>query len=258
MELHFALRPVERIEPWTRDGRPWLSWFGLSDGWYWLRVGDQELFRAADASANAGASADDGDAPPYADYQVARLWEDVLDLLPSVLADVPGDVAAPLAHPERWLAAVDRLQADDAADAALVAAGLGWWHARALSSGHLVAPPRLWLWRTGAALHGLWRPSAEAASPWRPASGAATGSVDGWLAAVRAFDRAFVDAMGERVRALVRAGGLGGVDVDLAHLEVEQRDRAGWLARALGASPPADDWSAARALVAHARRAGLL
>ncbi len=39
--INFILRPIERIRPWGRPERPTLSWFSLSDGWYWFILGGQ-------------------------------------------------------------------------------------------------------------------------------------------------------------------------------------------------------------------------
>jgi hypothetical protein len=43
--FHFRLRELSAIQPWGQDD-PYLSWFSLTDGWYWLTLGGQELFRA--------------------------------------------------------------------------------------------------------------------------------------------------------------------------------------------------------------------
>jgi hypothetical protein len=251
LRIHFALRPVAAIQPWSNDGRPSLSWFGLSDGWYWLEVGDQELFRAADAPAGT---------PPYADYQVVRLWEDILAIAPAVLDEVPADVAANVRDHESWLAAVERIVADDRLDHELVADGLRWWHERELDSGHFVAAPKLWLWRSGESVDRLWRSSAQpaAAELWRPAAGFGRQSLASFVSELRRFDREFVSAMAERVAALVRDGGRPGVEIDLDQLQREQRDRATWLARALASAPAASDWDRARELLAAARKVGLL
>jgi hypothetical protein len=63
VHLSFELRPLEDVQPWgTPESGFHLSWFGLTDGWYDVVVGERRLF-----------SAPDGD-PRGVDYQVARLW----------------------------------------------------------------------------------------------------------------------------------------------------------------------------------------
>ena len=35
--FHFRLRELSAIQPWGQaKGDPFLFWFGLTDGWYWL------------------------------------------------------------------------------------------------------------------------------------------------------------------------------------------------------------------------------
>lgn len=103
MRIQFRLRPVDDIAPWqpvpspdarTPDWlrRPNLGWFALTYGWYWIEVGQAELYRYSQEAVNAMVR-EQPDAPwasellqmPYDDYQVSRLWEDLLELLPDVL-----------------------------------------------------------------------------------------------------------------------------------------------------------------------------
>ena len=243
--FHFVLRPTADIQPWGEPGRFSLSWFGLSDGWYWLDLGGQELFRVREPEIATQ--------PPYADYQIVRLWEDLLDLLPAVLEPVPADLAQLLRTPERFLATVERLQNDDLADenseGTRISEGLAFWHARHLDSGHLVAAPHLWLWRDNATVHALWRSSTRDAKLWLPAAGYLSMPVDQFVSELRAFDQAFLTAMGERVQSLQRSGGLAGVHIDLEQLAMEQRDRSTWLESAL-LKTRTEDWEAARQLLA--------
>ena len=247
--FNFILRPTAEIQPWGKPGQHSLSWFGLSDGWYWLELDGQELFRTREPAAPGE--------PPYADYQIVRLWEDLLDVVPAVLAPVPSDLARLLEAPERFLTTVERLQEDDLAEenspASRVYDGLAFWHARGLTSGHLVGAPDLWLWRDDQTVHALWRSRAAGAALWHPVAGHLTLPLDRFVAELRAFDRAFLAAMGERVQSLRRSNGRQGVRIDLEQLEAEQRERATWLERALSRSAT-DDWAKARGLLIPALR----
>jgi hypothetical protein len=77
----FDLRPVDEIEPWTGADGLCLSWFGLSDGWYFIDAAGHHLLEYA-----AGAAC--------VSYQVARLHEDVLQMMPDVLEAVPESLVA--------------------------------------------------------------------------------------------------------------------------------------------------------------------
>ncbi len=246
MLFNFRLRETDAIVPWGSPDRPTLSWFGLSDGWYWLDLDGHELFRVHPGSPFDGL--------PYVDYQVVRLWEDVLDLVPTALEPVPADIAAWLRDPEQFLAAVasaqDEAQDRDDETHEAFCAGLSFWHARRLDSGHLVDAPRLWLWRDSDVMNLVFRsrPQRSDAAPiWHEVSGEWSLPVDAFIAEVRAFDRAFMSTMGQRVDDLRRSGGRSGVDIDLDHLLHEQTDRATWLDQALARSKDVvSDWSATR------------
>jgi hypothetical protein len=241
--FNFVRRPIAEIQPWGEPGRHTLSWFGLSDGWYWLELAGQELFR--------GREPEQPGEPPYVGYQVVRLWEDVLDIAPAVLAPVPPDLAGLLRAPEAFLAHAERLRADPAAHGATeddVDDGLAFWHARYLGTAHLVAAPELWLWSDGETVHALWRSQPAGAELWQAVAGTTAMPVGQFIDELRAFDRAFLTEMGERVTDVVRGGGLPGVAIDLEHLVAEQRDRSTWMENALSRTP-LEDWPAARSLL---------
>src|SRR4051812_35106988 len=90
--FNFVLRSPEQITQWAKS----LHWFGLTDGWYWLHLGDQEVPRSVKRSAEAP------DGLSYVDYNVVRLWEDLLDILPEILEPVPPDVAALTSKADSW------------------------------------------------------------------------------------------------------------------------------------------------------------
>src|SRR5262245_19723225 len=87
MLFNFRLTPIESIIPATRDGVEYLHWFILTDGCYWLQAGKAELFRYRQQYIDAVDV--HSDCHPYVDYYVARLWEDLLDLMPHIREPVP-------------------------------------------------------------------------------------------------------------------------------------------------------------------------
>ncbi|MQY10336.1 hypothetical protein SRB5_04430 [Streptomyces sp. RB5] len=203
--IRFRLRPLDRIEPWG-DETPKLHWFGLSDGWYWLEAGSHELLRYTGP-----------DDPPYVDYYVARLWEDLREILPTVLEPVPADLVTFIADD------VPPWGDDEITDAVLAA--YSWHGEHWLNLGYLSSAPRLRFWRTtddGDTVTLDWRRSPGFTGP---ATARIAVPTEDFRAAVREFDDAFLAAMAERVREVVAAGGVPGVEIDLDRLRREHRTR---------------------------------
>jgi hypothetical protein len=84
--FQFALSPLADVTPWRGD-RPTLHWFGLSNGWYWIEVDGRQLLRYGDAAVRRWSLS-----RVHTDYDVVRLWEDLLVLRRSMTEPVPADV----------------------------------------------------------------------------------------------------------------------------------------------------------------------
>ncbi|SKB94117.1 DUF5984 family protein [Sphingopyxis flava] len=85
MLIDFELTPIEKVMPWGQPDNHSLSWFGLTEGRYWMNVGADVLFEYSER-----VRPNDGDR--YCDYYVARIFEDLMNMLPSVLEPVPQDL----------------------------------------------------------------------------------------------------------------------------------------------------------------------
>ncbi len=228
--FEFELRPIELIQPWGAPEAKTLSWFGLSDGWYWLSLGGQEVLRATGVRANGEL--------PYVGYQVARLWEDILDILPSVLEPVPEDIAALVNDADAWKHYRDRLHADAVADEDRWM-GIAWANQRELDSAHLVCAPRVYIWRVNNDVHIAWASQSEGRDLWASVRGVSSMPVDHFLQELRSFNSRFLGLMGERVRTVVSSGGLPDVHIDLERLQAEQQERSAWLKWTPFFGPPA-------------------
>jgi len=206
---------------WGGD-TPTLHWFGLTDGWYWIELGDVRLLKfAADYDI------------PYVDYYVVRLWEDLLALLPAALEEVPDELVEFLASDGRGWNDVD----SEAADAAM-----NCWAARDLYFGYLREALSLRCWRTGDHLTLDWNAPANFAEPRVLRT---TVPVADFVTAVEEFDAALMAAMQARITD-VEASPPPGVALDLGDLRRDHADRTTWLARALS-STRTTDWDAVRA-----------
>lgn len=156
------LRPLpEIIANWEAinfDVGHYLSgWFWLTDGWYWLSTTDGALPITHPAFiARHGLSED---SVVGIDYQVARLWMDVEDILPTVLTPIPEPFSRWVTTPawaqwERdvrtwWMGLPDEDRRADRDTAEALSTAKGWWNARHLDMGYLAAPPHVRFWRIG-------------------------------------------------------------------------------------------------------------
>lgn len=251
MRFRFELVPVGDVVPWGRDGGRSLHWFALTEGWYCLEVGGVELLRYTDRAT--GSSPLDGrQGPPWVDYYVVRLWEDMLAALPHILEPVPEDLKGFMAAgPVEW---VDTENPDvlhnSQCDAAHDVHGL-----RCVDTSYLRFGPAFWWWRTVGPVDTVtvaWRfpvdPDDEI-SFTASLSGQASVGTDEFLAAIADFDRRLFDAMRQRVDLLAETGPPADVELDIGHLIHEQAQRQTWLPRAL-AQQSGTDWETVRAGVA--------
>lgn len=246
--FEFRLRDVAEIVPWGPPERPTLSWFGLTDGWFWMNVGDGELFRTRERP---------GERPSgfaYVDYQVVRLWEDVLELLPRAMAPVPSDIATRLESLEDWLAWFagfrDRLaETASEVDADPYELAAKWATDRWLDTGYLVRGPRIFFWRTDDTMHVAWenrhRIDDDGSPTWSSAKGHVSMTIEDFVQEARDFNSRLMAAMAERIASVRTSWPHPGVMIDLVQLDDEQEQRSTWLTRALQA-PAEEDWEAVR------------
>jgi hypothetical protein len=241
IRFRFRLWPIGEVPPWGPDRQ--LHWFGLTYGWYWIEIDGLELLRYAPQTLQGW----DGDGPaapdPYADYvdyQVVRLWEDLLDLLPQALEPVPDDLAEFMSSdPDDWVSP-DEAQAETAAE---------WYYSHELDMSHLRCPPRIRWWRRIVNSHDhmtvAWKHQSGEIEFAAPRTGQATMPTSVFVAAAEELDRELLAAMEQRITELERTGPPPGVQIDMQQLRAEQQDRATWLQRRRGQKPKTN-WAEVR------------
>lgn len=213
----FALRDLDDVEPWGEPEHPTLHWFGLTDGWYDLTIGDDHLFGGPDL-------------PRGVEYPVVRLWEDLIEVAPQVLQPIPSALAARVESIDAWRQWSQRaLELDHPRE--LNEAALSWWWRRELTSTQFIDAPRLHMWRVGEVLHLHWHTLlAEPGGPvWPSPRGTAVTSPDAFHSALINFDRDLLAAMEARVVAVERGWQRTEIGIDVRGLRREHEDRAGWL-----------------------------
>jgi len=240
-EINFRLRPVEEIEPWGPE--PHLHHFGLTHGCYWIRCGEEELFRYTDEILNYWRNerlregfTSNWFGEPYDDYQVMRIDDDLEDTLPYALEPVPADVAGQkewiqkLRYGARPPADVlrrfrERSGGQPSAIDDLIDRATEWWNQRAVPVFHLKFNPVLHIWRTGNSIHIEYDTRDardEGIRVWTAGRGAIELSVDEFVAAVRSFRERFVGEMRQRVDEVSQNWSRPGVQIDLEELARNQ------------------------------------
>lgn len=220
LQFRFELRPVADVAPWGRPDNRSLSWFGLTDGWQCLETVGGRLLEYARPFEAGGRR--------WVEYQVARLFEDLLEIWPWVSDPVPKDIASQFFE---WYsgAGASRIASTVDPDAqVLQSQACAWWHDRQLHFNHLTLAPELHIWRTGSDVNLLWHAMGmDAAGPrWAVQHARVIASFAEAQGAVEGFSRVLLSAMAERVAAIERNGWeRSDCSLDIVKLVAEQRER---------------------------------
>jgi hypothetical protein len=214
LKFSFKLREFDRIEPWGQGEDRNLHWFGLSDGAYCIETSAGNLLELPDISAqDLGVR--------WLDYQVVRMFEDVLDVWPFFREPVPIDVTEryfawrPL-NEDAWFDKANSAARDTWSEAT------HWWREREVSLSYLRQSPQLHFWRSESSAHLEWR--AEA--PWSPPEVHLYLPFEAMQQAAASFAREFLSEMGARVLEIERLGWQPkNANLDIAHLAREQKAR---------------------------------
>jgi hypothetical protein len=264
LSFEFTLRPVDEIQPWGSDDEQRLHWFGLTDGCYWIRVGSEEIYRYADGILKDWAKRypDTDYTVPYVDYQIVRLWEDLLEIIPSVLEPLPPDFAAIAADAGAWVLwetkaeqwKQDGPEADSNDRSKTFYTAVSWWSNRRLSAWHLQHSPYIWFWRVGDTVSFRWdclSRNEDGIQVWQAQTGELSLSIAEFIESVTTFDQRLIGEMRSRIDA-ARAGGLRpGVVPDIDSLERDHAYRATCMPAMLKAAPFKDyDWDDVREAMA--------
>jgi hypothetical protein len=189
LRVLFEIDDVENVPAWGHDGERKVDWYGLTSGRFRIETATGPPLEYSPQIQHAWSLR--GKNP---DYFVARLFEDLLSILPLVLEQVPPDIAARVANPawrinaERW--------SDDVEDE------LGW------DLGYLRLAPKLAFWRTGDEVFFQWQANAKAEGVpvWSVAEGQIAISATAFEAEVLRFGEELLACMEHRVHSIQQRG----------------------------------------------------
>lgn len=158
--FEFKLKPLAEVLLWDDNGKKYLSWFGLTDGIYHMSVKGHELFKYTkeyiDFLKITYPEADIES--PYIDYQVIRLYEDFMDILPDVLQNIPLELVEYIKSLEAEKTFLNEFELKDYKndDWEIYYDATRWWNCRSLTSGHLQNGRRIQFWSDNDIVHIRW------------------------------------------------------------------------------------------------------
>jgi hypothetical protein len=246
MIFEFRLTPIEEVRPWGEPPNQSLSWFALTLGEYRLEAGSEYLLNYSDEVVNYF----NEKYPEYAsntttlvNYQVVRLWEDTLVMIPSILEPVPKEIRHFLDSGYENYDALHN-KANDWQESE-IAKGVDqdntwdvmdyatrWLNDRWLDSGYLSPSARIWIWSDENDVVMSWdnrEVKVENLNVWTAAKGNYRINKTDFINEVREFDGNLMSQMNSRVETICRTWNNDEIRIDFEHLKFEQKDRATWL-----------------------------
>jgi hypothetical protein len=259
MFFHFQLTPIAEIKPWGKKDDLSLHWFGLSDGRYWIQIGETEVFRYSKAILAAYPPQDLALATPsldpYLDYYVVRLWEDILEIVPDILDPLPAPLVQRMEPIDQWLQWCQKARSwqgypEETEETEIPDArremyneALLWWWDRKLYTGAVRFHPGMRFWSDGQFVHCLWDsrdsrdPRLDGQLIWEAVYGTEVIPVTTFLEAVTSFNIRFISAMAERVHTVQASWPRPEITLDLAQLAREHVQRSEHFAQRLAEVP---------------------
>ena len=238
--FNYKLANIEDVQPWGSEGDYSLHWYGLSLGYYYLDAKNHHLLVYSDeANAHLGIPIDHD--KPYiesrgVDYQLARLHEDLLDILHSILEPLPNcitDLVSPI-ELYKISAKLLRLASDDSQSLTyddLPINAFEWLCSRHLDTGYLSASPRIYLYRTDESVIVQWDNSDCSLSgiqPWKELKGFVSYSVDEFVSETKRFNDGLMRDMRVRVNEVIDGKLPENIKIDTDYLLKEMNDRETW------------------------------
>lgn len=252
--IHFQLKYIENTAEFGDVNRH-QYWFGLTDGWYWISLQDIDLFRYATQSQEMHHDIDE--TLPFFSYYVARLWEDIIDILPRIMEPIPEDLwrrVATIDRADEWLRMANRRldaieQLDIWDDSSRIVA---WYDERRLYPVPVQDAPGIWFLRVGDTITVRWETHhamLDGVPVWSASDGEHDVTVSQLLGAVRSFDERLMTQMDERVNHAIASWSRPDVRLASAGLLLEQESRRAALPAALSRKPAPTDWDHIRKIL---------
>lgn len=159
--LNFALKNPLEIAPWGNENSRMLHWFGLTDSYYWFKLGEGELLRYS-AEFVEFYKLDKN--LPYVDYHFARIFWDLTSIIRNVLSSIPDEIFDNIRsfanfesyHDSLPIWLEDQWNETDEDFDNLYLPARQWIDDRRLDFGYLIGAPRVFLFRNNDDVYIRW------------------------------------------------------------------------------------------------------
>lgn len=249
MIFEFQLIPIEEVQPWGEPPNQKLSWFGFTDGEYRMKVGAEYLLDYSEEYTKhlIEKFPDYSFRTTFIEYQVVRFWEDILEMLPSILEPVLKEIQYFLISGyESYLDLQNNLlnwqdseilkgvKENDTLPVSELA--IYWLDNRRIDCGYLTNSARVCIWSDENDVVFSWdnrNIKVENIPVWSATYGNYRITKGDFINEVRKFDSSLISQMNERVEKICRMWNKPEIKVDFDYLKSEQKNRATWFEIAL-------------------------
>lgn len=251
--FEFKLKELSEVFPWGVGENMHLHWFGLTDGIYYMNVGEEQLFRSSDEFLKHWRKKHQNiiENDVYVDYQVVRLYEDILEKLVDILQPVPlslNQVVKTQKMQKDWEALLWNIyeSTEDKEIEDLYEIATGWWnYYRSISTMHLHQGPNIWMWTHADTVHIRWineSCSIDGIQPWSTVQGEFILTVEEFKTEVESFHERLMEQMSHRIQLIKNNNPIPHIKIDIQSLENEHEERQQTLIKALEATPNIKSW----------------
>lgn len=246
MLFNFELEPLSNVVPWGESNSLSLSWFGLTDGQYWIQAGDHSLLEYCEGLTEQWGG------KRYCDYYVARLYEDLMEMLPYILEPVP-ELLQPYISGETarvwkeandyWWKNSDELDEESFLD--ISDAASSWTENRSLDTAYLSPGSKITIWSDDSTVYIEWdnrNEMIDGKPAWTAQFGSYELSKNSFVSEVRSFHERFMDAMTHRVENISSETFPPDVSIDIESVRSENEIRSRPIDRSLNQLELPTNW----------------
>lgn len=250
--FEFEFFPIEEVPHFGKDEDKTLHWYGLTYGIFHLDVNGKKLFQNSDEILEYWKNEE----PQYKyydyiDYQIARLYEDTLSILPYILQPI-SDKLLEIIKPIEFLNSIKKIQNIINSSKYIYDESLeeyyifnDFFNLRSLDSSYLVQSPNIYFIRDGDNIIIRWDNRdkiIDGYKVWSEELGKYQMAVTEFTREVESFHNRLMDGMEERVKSIVKNNPFKDVYIDIDSLIIKHEERKKFLKEKLEYKPIIPDW----------------